>query len=81
MPDKELAQELLDKIKECMSDLDDIFRSADHLTRERWRSYPKGNIAMSLDDDHGYMGSGTFTIQALIDDLPDDSDSDEDDEE
>jgi hypothetical protein len=80
MSDKERAQELLESVKECMRELNDIFRRADRLTRKRWQMYPCGHIAMALDHDHEYMGKSIFTVQGLIDGLPDDDDESDDDD-
>ena len=47
----------------------------------RARGYWYSQLVMALDDDHGYMGSATYTLQSAIDELEVFADEDEDDSE
>ena len=82
--DADQASELYDTITDAMEQLDRIFKRAKKLTYDRWYSYPKGNIMISLTDDHDYLGGSPITLKELVNDLHDEVNGvteDEDDED
>jgi hypothetical protein len=55
-----ISEEIIDLLDEAMS----LVREVGTPTEiARARSYWLGHIRMSLNDDHGYMGSGTCTME------------------
>ena len=55
----DIKEEIIDLLDEAMS----LVRGVGTPTEiARARSYWLGHIRMSLNDDHGYMGSGTCTM-------------------
>lgn len=78
--DLEYAKEALSDMKEAFDTLDRFFRRVGGITYDRWKSYPKGHIAMAMSDDHGYMGKDMFTVEGLLETVSGESE-DEDDEE
>ena len=65
----ELLQEAMDLVREQGTDTE----------RARARSYWYGHIRMSLDNDHGFMGSG-ITMADTAEELMAEGDADEDEE-
>jgi hypothetical protein len=65
----ELLQEAMDMVREQGTDTE----------RARARSYWYGHIRMSLDNDHGFMGSG-ITMADTAEELMAEGDADEDEE-
>jgi len=55
-----ISEEIIDLLDEAMS----LVRGVGTPTEiARARSYWLGHIRMSLNEDHGYMGSGTCTME------------------
>lgn len=56
----EISEEIIDLLEEAMS----LVRGVGTPTEiARARSYWLGHIRMSLNDDHGFMGRGTCTME------------------
>ena len=56
----EITEEIIDLLEEAMSL---VRRVGTPEEIARARSYWLGHIRMSLNEDHGYMGSGTCTME------------------
>ena len=56
----EITEEIIDLVEEAMSL---VRRVGTPEEIARARSYWLGHIRMSLNEDHGYMGSGTCTME------------------
>lgn len=79
--------EIKDEIKALLREAIGIVRdNRDSVSEERAKAYWYAQIAMALDDDHGYLGSGSYTmldtaeeLEKFADGSPRDEDPQEDD--
>jgi hypothetical protein len=62
--------EIKDEIKELLREAIGIVRdNRDSVSEDRAKAYWYAHITMALDDDHGYLGSGSYTMQDTAEEL------------
>ena len=71
--------ETVDRLEEIKEEIHELLHEAKRLVcgtaeEQRAKSYWLAHIAMSLDDDHDYLGGGGITMQDTIDALRADED-------
>ena len=76
-------QEVYEQMKELLFEAKQIVRGTKE--EDRAESYWAAQIAMALDDDHGYLGSATCSMLSTIESLlypetDNDNEEEEDDE-
>lgn len=75
MSDKHRFEEIIGEIKEL---LEEAFDLVPEHARARAESYWYSQIAVALDDDHGYLGGSMCSMQDTLEDF---DEVDEDEEE